>query len=235
MDLSNKNNRVVIFFITCFGGVLGIHWFVQKNPKKGIIYLFTAGGFIFGWIYDTIKTFINIFKYDPLYMEFSYIKKERISIDDNKQREQIIKEYSQNKNKDIAIQDLQMRANDFNRILTDVQCGFKNLDPYLSRYKLLLEMYHEMEEININNRLSLLTYTSEELYNTFNTELNKFIKNKILIMLDMHSIDQDDNKSLKKDLIKFRKQIIEGKHQYPEFSNLLQSLQFQLESEINKL
>ena len=32
-----------------------------------------------------------------------------------------------------------------------------------------------------------------------------------------------------------RNEIIEGKHGYPEFADLLQELQFELENEINKL
>ena len=70
MNLSNKNNRIIFFFITWFGGIFGIHWFIQKNYTKGLIYLFTCGGFIFCWFYDWVMALINIFSY----------KEERFSI-----------------------------------------------------------------------------------------------------------------------------------------------------------
>lgn len=63
MDLSRQSNRIIFFFITWIGGPFGIHWFVQKRYKKGFLYLFTAGGFIFCWIYDCVIAFINIFSY----------------------------------------------------------------------------------------------------------------------------------------------------------------------------
>lgn len=213
MDKYSKTKQI---WITVLGGWFGLHCYLNKQYLKGIIYTLTIGVFEIGWFIDIYKVCRK--------------KNNDIETTDNPNNN-----FNSKSDNSIAIQNLQIRATDFNRILTDVQCGFKNLDPYLSRYKLLLEMYHEMEKINNDNNLSLLTYTSDELYNTFNTELNKFIKNKILVMLDTHSIDQDENKSLKRDLMKIRKQIIEGKHQYPEFSNLLQELQFQLENEINKL
>lgn len=63
MDLSNKNNRIIFFFITWFGGMFGIHWFIQRNYMKGCLYLLTCGGFIFCWFYDWIIALINIFSY----------------------------------------------------------------------------------------------------------------------------------------------------------------------------
>lgn len=61
MDLSIKENRILMFFITLFTGSFGVHWFIQKNYKKGIFYLFTFGGFFIGWLYDIYKSFFDIF------------------------------------------------------------------------------------------------------------------------------------------------------------------------------
>lgn len=62
MDLTKKKNRIFMFLITWFFGIFGVHWFVQKNYKKGCIYFITIGGFVIYWIYDTFKAFMNIFK-----------------------------------------------------------------------------------------------------------------------------------------------------------------------------
>ena len=61
MDLSIKENRILMFFITLFTGSFGVNWFIQKNYKKGIFYLFTFGGFFIGWLYDICKSFFDIF------------------------------------------------------------------------------------------------------------------------------------------------------------------------------
>lgn len=61
MDLSIKENRILMFFITLFTGSFGVHWFIQKNYKRGIFYLFTFGGFFVCWLYDICKSFFDIF------------------------------------------------------------------------------------------------------------------------------------------------------------------------------
>ena len=44
-----------------FTGSFGVHWFIQKNYKRGIFYLFTFGGFFVCWLYDICKSFFDIF------------------------------------------------------------------------------------------------------------------------------------------------------------------------------
>ena len=81
MDLSNKTNRVI-------GGMFGIHWFAQRNYKKGLLYLLTFGGFMFCWICDLFIALINIFSYkqERFSKQKMLDKKEtKISIENNKQ------------------------------------------------------------------------------------------------------------------------------------------------------
>lgn len=51
------------YLICCiFGGWFGLHYFVQKNFFKGMLYLFSGGIFLIGWIYDIFlvyKQYIN--------------------------------------------------------------------------------------------------------------------------------------------------------------------------------
>ena len=88
MDLSNKTNRVIFFFITLIGGMFGIHWFAQRNYKKGLLYLLTFGGFMFCWICDLFIALINIFSYkqERFSKQKMLDKKEtKISSENNKQ------------------------------------------------------------------------------------------------------------------------------------------------------
>lgn len=48
-------NKKVRIIIVIFLGIFGIHKFIDKNYKMGIIYLFTGGLFGIGWITDIFK------------------------------------------------------------------------------------------------------------------------------------------------------------------------------------
>lgn len=43
-----------MFFVCLFFGYFGIHKFIEKKTRMGVLYLFTVGLFGIGWIYDTI-------------------------------------------------------------------------------------------------------------------------------------------------------------------------------------
>ena len=47
----------VRFYLCLFGGPVGLHKFYEKDYKKGFLYLFTLGLFMFGWIADCIKLY----------------------------------------------------------------------------------------------------------------------------------------------------------------------------------
>ncbi len=48
---TNEKDYVVL---TILGGIFGIHKFAKREYGKGLLYLFTAGLFFVGWIYDSI-------------------------------------------------------------------------------------------------------------------------------------------------------------------------------------
>lgn len=51
---SDKSKKTAL--LCCiFGGLLGIHQFYVGNIGKGILYFFTAGLFMIGWIIDIVK------------------------------------------------------------------------------------------------------------------------------------------------------------------------------------
>lgn len=58
---SDKSKKTAL--LCClFGGMLGIHHFYVGNIGKGILYLFTGGLFVFGWIADLISIATGSFK-----------------------------------------------------------------------------------------------------------------------------------------------------------------------------
>lgn len=59
-DIENKNDstegsRIVAFLIIFFLGPLGIHKFIKGDILKGLLYLFTLGGFGILWIFDVYQ------------------------------------------------------------------------------------------------------------------------------------------------------------------------------------
>ena len=51
-------NLIIVYFL----GIFGVHKFINKDKKMGLIYLFTLGIFGFGWIYDIVIAIIEVFK-----------------------------------------------------------------------------------------------------------------------------------------------------------------------------
>ena len=50
------------FLITLFAGYLGVHRFLKRQFVWGVVYLFTFGLFGIGWIVDTIKAGVALFR-----------------------------------------------------------------------------------------------------------------------------------------------------------------------------
>lgn len=48
-----------LFWITLFGGWLGLHKFIKKDTLHGVLYLLTVGLFGFGWLFDVISLLVG--------------------------------------------------------------------------------------------------------------------------------------------------------------------------------
>lgn len=53
---------MIKFLVTFFFGMFGVHKFLEGNKKMGFVYLFTLGLFSFGWMYDSLIAFIDVFR-----------------------------------------------------------------------------------------------------------------------------------------------------------------------------
>lgn len=58
---SEKSKKTALILCAC-GGFLGLHHFYVGNIGKGLLYMFTAGLFVFGWIGDIIKISTGSFR-----------------------------------------------------------------------------------------------------------------------------------------------------------------------------
>lgn len=52
MDKYSRKSKILI---TVLGGWFGLHHYLNKNYKMGVLYTFTCGGFYIGWIIDIVK------------------------------------------------------------------------------------------------------------------------------------------------------------------------------------
>lgn len=58
---SDKSKNTALILCVA-GGLMGLHHFYVGNIGKGMLYMFTGGLFIFGWIADIIKISTGGFK-----------------------------------------------------------------------------------------------------------------------------------------------------------------------------
>lgn len=58
-QMFSEKSRWLAFFLCLFLGGLGIHRFYLGKPLTGIIWFFTGGLFIIGWVYDGVNLFLN--------------------------------------------------------------------------------------------------------------------------------------------------------------------------------
>lgn len=59
-ETSDKSKKIA-FALCVFFGVFGAHYFYVGRFKMGLIYLFTLGLFMFGWIKDIKKIIMGEF------------------------------------------------------------------------------------------------------------------------------------------------------------------------------
>ncbi len=71
-------NYKTAFYLCLFGGFLGLHKFYQRDYKKGLLYLFTIGLFMFGWLTDCIRLLPEAYPTEK-------------KLEKRKQKEQVIK------------------------------------------------------------------------------------------------------------------------------------------------
>ena len=58
---SDKDKKTALL-LCIFGGFLGLHYFYVGRIGKGLLYMFTVGLFMFGWIFDIITVATGGFK-----------------------------------------------------------------------------------------------------------------------------------------------------------------------------
>lgn len=58
---SDKKKKTALL-LCIFGGLFGLHRFYVGKIGSGILYLFTGGGFVFGWLIDILSVATGGFK-----------------------------------------------------------------------------------------------------------------------------------------------------------------------------
>lgn len=59
---TSDKKKSTALILCIFGGIFGLHYFYVGRIGKGILYLFTAGLFVFGWIIDIFKILFGTFQ-----------------------------------------------------------------------------------------------------------------------------------------------------------------------------
>lgn len=59
---TSDKKKSTALILCIFGGIFGLHYFYVGRIGKGILYLFTAGLFMFGWVIDIFKILFGTFQ-----------------------------------------------------------------------------------------------------------------------------------------------------------------------------
>ena len=62
MNDHEEYDPILMFFITFFFGGFGVHHFIRRHYGLGVLYFFTFGVMGIGWLIDTIRAFVAMFK-----------------------------------------------------------------------------------------------------------------------------------------------------------------------------
>lgn len=60
--ITSDKNKDTALWLCIFGGLFGLHQFYVGKIGKGLLYLFTGGLFVFGWVGDIIKISLGSFR-----------------------------------------------------------------------------------------------------------------------------------------------------------------------------
>jgi len=60
--ITSDKNKKTAFKLCLFGGFFGLHQFYVGKIGTGLLYAFTGGLFMFGWLIDIIKISTGAFK-----------------------------------------------------------------------------------------------------------------------------------------------------------------------------
>ncbi|MDD3341323.1 MAG: hypothetical protein PHN72_03940 [Bacilli bacterium] len=113
--------------------------------------------------------------------------------------------------------DASNKYDSINKMKEDINRGFKNIDAYLSRYKIILDEYKTLYEYAqyVPDKIQLKPDTFEELKTWFNKDIRKLMDEKNLIItkkmevLGKYKIEKQYNKLVE--------QAIELSIEYPDF------------------
>ena len=61
-SLTSDKNKDTALKLCIFGGIIGLHQYYVGNIKKGILYSFTMGLFMIGYIFDVFKILLGTFR-----------------------------------------------------------------------------------------------------------------------------------------------------------------------------
>lgn len=70
MARSSEPRSTLIAYMLCFPlGVLGLHKFYLHQPVRGVLYFFTGGLFVVGWLYDLVTLPVQVAHYNEEYAD----------------------------------------------------------------------------------------------------------------------------------------------------------------------
>lgn len=122
----------------------------------------------------------------------------------------------------VIVANIPAQQETINRIMYDISKGYKKLDSYLSRYKIILDIFKELYEYKKyipQNEFNMDPETYEECENLYHQRISEMIIQKKEMIL--YKFRETGEVEFLKELKKFRNELLEMQVVYPEFKHLL--------------
>ena len=139
MNDHEEYDPILMFFITFFFGVFGVHHFIRRQYGLGVLYFFTFGVMGIGWLIDTIRAFITMFKTNSEPQnDGRHCRQCGRRLEPN--RESTLCPHCEEQME----QDYLQISKHFTRVIDEVEKGQPHLEDYLRRFDILNKDVEQM-------------------------------------------------------------------------------------------
>ena len=228
MNDHEEYDPILMFFITFFFGGFGVHHFIRRHYGLGVLYFFTFGVMGIGWLIDTIRAFVAMFKTSSEPQTGGHrcrqcgrrIEPNRDSSLCRHCEEQMEQDYLQ-------------ISKHFTRVIDEVEKGQPHLEDYLRRFDILNKDVEQMwdlaQDIDVEP-----PFHQSDLRKAMDRKFAEAVSTRISMALEKSQITMDTLK-LKQELMALTEELIDCKYHFPKYAELIAPMIEKAKETLNKI
>ena len=228
MNDHEEYDPILMFFITFFFGGFGVHHFIRRHYGLGVLYFFTFGVMGIGWLIDTIRAFVAMFKTSSEPQTGGHrcrqcgrrIEPNRDSSLCRHCEEQMEQDYLQ-------------ISKHFTRVIDEVEKGQPHLEDYLRRFDILNKDVEQMwdlaQDIDVEP-----PFHQSDLRKAMDRKFAEAVSTRISMALEKSQITMDTLK-LKQELMALTEELIDCKYHFQKYAELIAPMIEKTKETLNKI